>query len=68
MKDRGAEEKKVTDGSIVFDHVWFKYRKEAKEIVLSDVSFEIPARPIRGWTRKFAAKTTLVQLIPRLYL
>ena len=41
IKDRGAEEKKVTDGSIVFDHVWFKYRKEAKEYVLSDVSFTV---------------------------
>lgn len=68
IKDREAEEKKVTDGSIVFDHVWFKYRKEAKEYVLSDVSFEIPAGKTVGIVGQTgAAKTTLVQLIPRLY-
>ena len=58
----------VIDGSVIFDHVWFKYRKEAKEYVLSDMSFEIPAGKTVGIVGQTgAAKTTLVQLIPRLY-
>ena len=68
IKDQGSKEKKVTEGSVTFDHVWFKYRKEAKEYVLSDVSFEIPAGKTVGIVGQTgAAKTTLVQLIPRLY-
>ena len=66
-KDHGSKEKKVTERSVTFDHVWFKYRK-AKEYVLSDVSFEIPAGKTVGIVGQTgAAKTTLVQLIPRLY-
>lgn len=51
-----------------FDHVFFKYKKEAEEYVLSDVSLHIKAGEtvgIIGGTG--SAKSTLVQLIPRLY-
>ncbi len=58
----------VTDGSIDFEGVSFKYKEEAQEYALSDVDLHIPAGQtvgIIGGTG--AAKTTLVQLIPRLY-
>ena len=58
----------VECGSIDFDHVFFKYKKEAKEYVLSDISLHIKAGEtvgIIGGTG--SAKSTLVQLIPRLY-
>ena len=46
----------------------FKYNEEAKEYVLSDVSFHIKAGQTVGIIGQTgAAKTTLVQLIPRLY-
>ena len=46
----------------------FKYKEEAKEYVLSDVSFHIKAGQTVGIIGQTgAAKTTLVQLIPRLY-
>lgn len=58
----------VECGSIDFDNVFFKYKKEAKEYVLSDISLHIKAGEtvgIIGGTG--SAKSTLVQLIPRLY-
>lgn len=55
-------------GSVDFEHVWFKYKKEAKEYVLSDISFHIEAGQTVGVIGQTgAAKSTLVQLIPRLY-
>ena len=65
VTDPGAE---VTAGDIVFDHVSFKYKADAKEDVLSDVSFHIKAGQTVGILGQTgAAKSTLVQLIPRLY-
>ncbi len=58
----------IPDGSIAFENVSFKYKEEAQEYALSDVNFKIPAGQtvgILGGTG--SAKTTLVQLIPRLY-
>lgn len=58
----------VKEGSIDFDHVYFKYKKDAEEYVLSDITLHIPKGStvgILGGTG--SAKTTLVQLIPRLY-
>lgn len=58
----------VKHGSIDFKHVYFKYKKEAPEFVLRDINLHIPSGStigILGGTG--AAKTTLVQLIPRLY-
>jgi ATP-binding cassette subfamily B protein len=58
----------VEDGSIRFDHVYFKYHPTAEAWNLEDVSLEIPSGAtvgILGGTG--SAKTTLVSLIPRLY-
>lgn len=59
---------KITEGSITFQHVSFKYLNEANENVLTDIHLTIPAGStigILGGTG--SAKSTLVQLIPRLY-
>ena len=64
ITDEQAEDISVKKGSIEFDHVWFKYKKEAKE----DVSFNIEAGQTIGIIGQTgSAKTTLVSLIPRLY-
>ncbi len=58
----------IPDGSVDFDGVSFKYRDTAKEYALSGVDLHINAGEtvgILGGTG--ASKTTLVQLIPRLY-
>ena len=58
----------VADGSIDFEDVSFKYSKDAQQNALSDVSLHIPSGStvgILGGTG--SSKTTLVQLIPRLY-
>ena len=58
----------VADGSVAFRDVSFKYRADARERVLEHVSLDIPAGStvgILGGTG--SGKTTLVQLIPRLY-
>ena len=58
----------VPDGSIDFEGVSFKYRSEARAYALSNVNLHIQAGQtigILGGTG--SAKTTLVQLIPRLY-
>lgn len=58
----------VRHGDIVFDHVSFKYKRDAVENVLSDISFHIPSGQTVGIIGETgAAKSTLVQLIPRLY-
>ena len=68
ITDEQAEDISVKNGSIEFDHVWFKYKKDAKEYVLSDVSFNIEAGQTIGIIGQTgSAKTTLVSLIPRLY-
>lgn len=68
ITDEQAEDISVKKGSIEFYHVWFKYKKEAKEYVLSDVSFNIEAGQTIGIIGQTgSAKTTLVSLIPRLY-
>lgn len=68
ITDEQAEDISVKKGSIEFDHVWFKYKKEAKEYVLSDVSFNIEAGQTIGIIGQTgSSKTTLVSLIPRLY-
>ncbi len=58
----------VEDGSIDFDHVYFKYHKTAEAGNLTDSDLHIPSGAtvgILGGTG--SAKTTLVSLIPRLY-
>lgn len=58
----------IRDGSIDFDHVSFKYHQNAKEYTMRDISLHIPSGStvgIIGGTG--SSKSTLVQLIPRLY-
>ncbi len=60
--------KEVKDGSIKFENVNFKYSEKAKQYALSDVDLCIEAGEtvgILGGTG--SSKTTLIQLIPRLY-
>lgn len=68
ITEEKAEEIKVTRGEISFEHVYFKYKEEAREYVLSDITLHIGAGETVGIVGQTgAAKTTLVQLIPRLY-
>lgn len=61
-------EKKVKNGSIDFENVSFKYREDAREYALENVNLHIPAGQTIGVIGTTgSAKTTLVQLIPRLY-
>ena len=58
----------VTDGSIDFENVSFRYSKDAPHRALKEVSLHIPSGAtvgILGGTG--SSKSTLVQLIPRLY-
>ena len=60
--------KKVKDGSIDFENVSFKYREDAREYALENVNLHIQAGQTIGVIGTTgSAKTTLVQLIPRLY-
>ena len=58
----------IPDGSIEFDHVSFKYAADAEKNTLDDICLKIPSGStvgILGGTG--TGKTTLIQLIPRLY-
>ena len=60
--------KQVADGSIEFENVSFRYSATAKHRALKEVNLKIPSGAtvgILGGTG--SSKTTLVQLIPRLY-
>ncbi len=68
LLDEGDSNNQINEGSIRMENVFFKYSKEAKEYVLEDVNLSIRAGEtigILGGTG--ASKTSLVQLIPRLY-
>ncbi len=61
-----APVQEVKDGSIRFDHVTFKYKHGSGQPVLNDITFDIkPGETLGGGTG--SAKSSLVQLIPRLY-
>ena len=58
----------VVDGSIQFDHVTFKYKHGSGQPVLNDISFTIrPGETLGIIGGTGSAKSSLVQLIPRLY-
>ena len=58
----------VKDGSIDFNHVNFKYSKSASRMALSDIDLHIKSGEIIGILGGTgSSKTTLIQLIPRLY-
>ena len=59
---------KVNDGSIVFDHVYFKYKESEEDYNLTDINLKIKSGMtvgIIGGTG--SAKSTLISLISRLY-
>lgn len=58
----------IKAGEIEFRNVSFKYKKEGKKYVLSNVSFHIePGQTVGIIGGTGSAKSTLVQLVPRLY-
>ena len=58
----------VADGSIQFDHVTFKYKHGSGQPVLNDITFSIkPGETLGIIGGTGSAKSSLVQLIPRLY-
>ena len=64
----GNENIHVEDGSVEFRDVSFKYEKEAAKNVLENVNFKIQSGETLGIIGSTgSAKSTLVQLIPRLY-
>ena len=68
ITDEEARDIQVEHGAVSFDHVWFKYSQDAKEYILSDVTFDIRAGETVGIIGQTGSdKSTLIQLIPRLY-
>lgn len=66
--DKKIEGLKLEDGSIDFDEVFFKYEKDSDSYQLEDINLHIKSGEsigILGPTG--SSKSTLVQLIPRLY-
>ncbi len=64
----GNKDLKVEDGSVVFDSVSFSYSKNKDNLTLNDCSFEIkPGETVGIIGGTGSGKTSLVQLIPRLY-
>ena len=66
VRENGLTE--VRDGSIVFDHVSFKYNERSKKPALSDINLEIKTGStvgIIGGTG--SSKSSLIQLVSRLY-
>ena len=60
--------KAVRDGSVDFDHVSFRYASRSEKDCLSDIDLHIPSGAVVGVLGGTGAgKSTLVQLIPRLY-
>ncbi len=58
----------VKDGSIDFDHVSFKYSKKAERFALSDIDLHIKSGEVIGILGGTgSSKSSLIQLIPRLY-
>ena len=67
--DEAADpEARVKDGYIDFDHVWFKYNTAGEAWNLEDIDLHIKSGQTVGIIGATgSAKSTLVQLIPRLY-
>ena len=60
--------KEIPDGGIVFENVSFKYHPDAAEYALADINLTIrPGQTVGVLGGTGSAKSTLVQLIPRLY-
>ena len=68
ITDEKSLHKVVNSGEIEFKKVIFRYSEDAKENVINDVSFKIPSGSTVGIIGATGSgKSTLVQLIPRLY-
>ena len=68
ITDEKSLHKVVNSGEIEFKNVVFRYSEDAKENVINDVSFKIPSGSTVGIIGATGSgKSTLVQLIPRLY-
>lgn len=68
MQDKADAEKTVKNGEIIFDHVDFSYAGEGGNLSLKDINLHIKSGQtvgVIGGTG--SAKSTLVQMIPRLY-
>ncbi len=66
--DRADRELSVEDGAISFEKVCFSYAKKGDNLTLTDVDLKInPGETVGIIGGTGSAKTTLVQLIPRLY-
>src|SRR5699024_8322723 len=67
MKEKNQPIKNIKDGSIKFENVDFSYPK-SKEKVLRNINLDIDSGDIVGIIRSTgSSKSTLVQLVPRLY-
>lgn len=68
MEDKADAVTEVTNGDIEFEHVNFSYAGEGGNLSLKDVNLHIKSGQIAGIIGGTgSAKSTLVQLIPRLY-
>ena len=68
MEDKAVAVTEVTNGDIEFEHVNFSYAGEGGNLSLKDVNLHIKSGQIVGIIGGTgSAKSTLVQLIPRLY-
>ena len=68
MEDAAEADTEVPNGDIDFDHVDFSYSGEGGNLSLKDVNLHIKSGQIVGVIGGTgSAKSTLVQLIPRLY-
>jgi ATP-binding cassette subfamily B protein len=69
INDEGNDENlQLEDGSIKFENVSFSYSEDAQKMTLSDINLEIASGETVGIIGSTgSSKTTLIQLIPRLY-
>lgn len=68
LRPNGLVELPTLEGKIVFDHVRFRYRSDASDVI-KDMSFTIPAGSIVGVVgRSGSGKSTLSKLVQRLYI
>lgn len=67
-EDAARKDLKVTEGRVEFRNVGFSYHKDSGEMVLEQISFTTEPGQIIGIIGSTGSgKTSLVQLIPRLY-
>lgn len=67
-EEASQKDREVEEGKIEFKHVSFRYYKNNHEKVLNDIDFTIePGQTVGIIGSTGSGKTTLVQMIPRLY-